>query len=416
MARSRVLVAVVVATVALGGCAWTQIRGNPQRSGVNYVAPGVTTATLSALQPAWTSPDRGATAQEVTAADGRAFIAGGTALWAVDLATGADLWHVERTNGHQTNQLLPPTVWSDHGTPIVGMNQFWSDSISGTPYFQWLARIDQLDPATGDLLGTRTTAAQTPPLDAGDWIYFPVNHIVAQPASFGPSVIDLHLDGRALDGSGASFTIPFNSPINPISSLAVNNGTLYLRTLQGLVAYPAHGCGTATCTTPTWQASITGVSQVGQIAVVRDRVYDLSPNKLSALDADGCGAPTCTTLWQADLAYTPIGIAATPDRVYVTAGPTLSVFDAHGCGAATCTPLWTSTGSGALTAPSVANDVVFAGSTNGDLRAWSVDGCGAATCDARWTQPQEAAVGPVTVVPSGLLFTVGGAVRKLVVP
>ncbi|MBK5287058.1 MAG: hypothetical protein JJE46_01195 [Acidimicrobiia bacterium] len=192
-------------------------------------------------------------------------------MWAVDLATGADRWHVDRTNDHQTNQLIPTTVWTDNGTPVVGMNQFWTDSISGLPYFQWLARIDLLDPATGAKLGTRTTAAQTPPLDAGDWIYYPVNHLVAQPASLGGSILDLHLDAHALDGSGASFTIPLSSPIDPISSLAVNHGDLFVRTLQGIEVYPAHGCGQPTCS-PTWQTTLANVDPAGQIAVVRDRV------------------------------------------------------------------------------------------------------------------------------------------------
>ncbi len=233
MMRSRTLLMVTVAALALGGCAWGQMRGNAQRSGVNYFAPGITVGSIGELAPAWTTPDRGATANEVTTKDGRVFFAGSSALWAVDLATGNDLWHVDRTNGHQTNDLISTTAWTDNGVPVVGMNQFWSDSISGTPYFQWLARIDLLDPATGSVLGTRTTAAQTPPLDAGDWIYFPINHLVAQPASLGGSILDLHLDARALDGSGAAFNIPLNSPLDPISSLAVNNANLYLRTLAG---------------------------------------------------------------------------------------------------------------------------------------------------------------------------------------
>ncbi len=416
MMRSRTLFMVTAAALALGGCAWGQMRGNAQRSGVNYFAPGITLGSLGKLAPAWTTPDRGATATEVTTKDGRVFFAGSSALWAVDLATGDDLWHVDRTNGHQTNDLLPTTAWTDNGVPVVGMNQFWSDSISGTPWFQWLAQLDLLDPATGSVLGTRTTAAQTPPLDDGDWLYSPVNHIVARPISLGGSILDLHLDARALDGSGATFNIPLNSPVDPISSLAVNNANLYLRTLAGLKVYPAHGCGQTNCG-PVWQATLPNSSPAGLIAVARDRLFDVGQSgTVSAINANGCGALACGPVWQGSVGFTPAGIAVTTDRVYITAGPTLSVFDADGCGASTCTPLWTSTVTGTPTAPTIVNDVVFAGSTNGDLLAWNVDGCGAATCSPAWSQAQGAPVGPVSPLANGVVFPVGGSVRKLSLP
>jgi hypothetical protein len=150
------------------------------------------------------------------------------------------------------------------------------------------------------------------------------------------------------------------------------------------------------------------------IAVAGDRVFDAGDSgTVSAIDANGCGAITCGPVWQGSVGFATAGIAATADRVYVTAGTTLSVFDANGCGAATCMPLWTSTAVGTLTAPTMVNDVVLAGSTNGDLLAWNVDGCGAPTCSPVWSEAQGAPVGPVSPLPNGMVFPVGGSVRKL---
>ncbi|MBK5287059.1 MAG: hypothetical protein JJE46_01200 [Acidimicrobiia bacterium] len=56
---------------------------------------------------------------------------------------------------------------------------------------------------------------------------------------------------------------------------------------------------------------------------------------------------------------------------------------------------------------------ITAGST---LSTFDAAGCGAATCGPAWSQAQGGAVGIVSPVPHGLLFTVGGSLRKLVVP
>ena len=409
--------ALVIALVtALSACSWTQVRGNGQRSGVNPVAPGVTLAAVGDLAPAWTSTDHGALPHEVTIRDGRAVFAGAAALWAIDTATGTDLWHVDRPNGHQSNELIPATTWRSNNTSVVGMNQFWTDSISGTPYFQWLSRLDVLDLATGATVSTRASAAATPPLDVGGWLYLPVDLIIARPRAAGESVIDIHLDAQALDGSGASFTVPLSSPVEPISSLAADRDTLYLRTLTGLRALPARGCGQPVCT-PTWQSTYLNASPTGQIAVANGTVFDLASNgMLTAIDAAGCGATSCAPRWQTTSQLAATGFAVASGRVYVTSGARLSVFDAAGCGASTCAPLWTATASGTLTAPSIVNDIVIAGTGDGNLVIWNRAGCGASTCEPAWSQAQGGAVGPVSPIDHALVFTVGGSIRKLEVP
>ena len=104
----------------------------------------------------------------------------------------------------------------------------------------------------------------------------------------------------------------------------------------------------------------------------------------------------------------------------MTTGGKLSVFAANGCGATTCQPLWTSTISGGASAPSVVNNLMFAGSSDGTVNAWRTTGCGAATCPPLWSQDQGGSVGPISPIHGGLVFPVGGnlggVLRKLVLP
>lgn len=93
---------------------------------------------------------------------------------------------------------------------------------------------------------------------------------------------------------------------------------------------------------------------------------------LTAFSLDGCGAATCQPVWSATVSGPDGDLAVTAARVYVTSGATLPVFDADGCGAPTCAPLW--------------------------------------------SQDQGAVVGPVTPIDRALVFTVGGQMRKLVLP
>ena len=410
--RSARKLAIALAVV-LSACSWTQYRGNGQRTGGNPFAPGVDSTTLHALTPTWTSIDHGAVGDEVVVRDGRVLFNGDTALWALDLGTGDDLWHVDRTLTHQTHGILPATTWTENSTTVVGMTQTWSDSVPGTSYFQLLAQTQTVDLATGAVLGSEGVGGGTPPLEAGGWVYEPNTQIIAFPRG-GSVVVDVH--ARALDGGGA-FTVPLAANVQIPSSLAVAGDRLYVRTRFGVISVPAHGCGAPTCG-PTWQTLMPNATVIGQIAVDRGVVFDLDQaGKLTAIAADGCAAFDCPPLWStAATAYGGRGFAVVHDRAYVTAGPTLSVFDTAGCGAPVCSPLWTSTAPGLLSSPTIVNDVVFAGTDAGQLVAWKTSGCGAATCPTFWSQDQGGSVGPVSPIDHALVFPVGPAVRKLSVP
>jgi hypothetical protein len=69
--------------------------------------------------------------------------------------------------------------------------------------------------------------------------------------------------------------------------------------LGDLYAYPATGCGAATCQ-PLWQVQ-TGGQFTSAPSVGGDVVYMGSDDNLDAFDASGCGAATCTPLWQTNV-------------------------------------------------------------------------------------------------------------------
>ncbi len=405
----------VVAALLVVGCSWPQYRGGPNRSGANPFAPGVTLASLAALSPAWTSGDHGILGDDVIVEHGRVVAPGSSALWALDAGTGADAWHMDRTFGHQTNDITAATTWSEGGGERVAVTQYYSDAISGTSYFQDIATTAELDLATGAVLRSTDRGTTQPPVASPDWVYFPQSHVIFVPIGLGRSELDMKLVARASDDSGSSFTVPLASPDSFPTGTAVDRDHLFVRTLAGVLHIPARGCAAPTCA-PTWHAYFGGGATTGQLAIGAGTVFDLDNHgRLTALREDGCGATACSPLWTATLPGTNRGIAVAQGRVYVTNGSTLYAFDESGCGAATCTPQWTSTASAMLSSPSVVNDVVLAGTADGSLVAWDVEGCGTETCPVGWSQAQGGAVGPVTPLDHALVFPVGGSVRKLVV-
>lgn len=403
MRRSVGVIAIL--GLVLSACSWTQFRGDGRHSGVNPYAPGVDTSTITSLQPAWTSAPNGASG-EVAVRNGRAFVNGNGALRALDLAGGAERWHVDHISAHQINRLEPPSTLLLPGGPVVAMSEFGLDLVTGQPQFgaaDGLVRL--LDPATGQLVGTWSDGSWSPPIDAGAWIAAPVSRDL----SGIHAQVHIHdLVVRAPDGNNGFVT---HLPAQ-LTDVVGNDTTTFAATASGTYAVPAHGCGANTCGA-TW-STIIGE----QLALGDGTLFGISwGGVLAAVPAAGCGAPTCAPAWSsAPLTGSIGGIAVTGKRVYVTTGATLSVFDAAGCGTATCAPLWSATGSGGLSAPTVVNDLVLVGTDAGDVQAWRTDGCGATTCPALATLPQGGPVGPVSPIHHALVFTVGGAVRKLMLP
>ena len=232
----------------------------------------------------------------------------------MDLATGDDLWHADRTFGHQSNDLTAVSTWRDGDTGVVAMNQLWTDSVSGTPYFQWIGRVTQLDVATGGTRLSENYAAPVPPLEAGGWVYFPRAHVVLLPIGSGNSEITSELVARPLAG-GSGFTVPLNSPIQLIRDIASDGENLHIRTSAVMLTVPAYGCGQPTCA-PRWTDAAGGVvSSAEPIAIGTQSVFNAHGSTISAFSRTGCGAPRRTAIWTATVGSVATGLAVTAERV-----------------------------------------------------------------------------------------------------
>ena len=207
-------------------------------------------------------------------------------------------------------------------------------------------------------------------------------------------------------------------PQSYINDLATDGDHVFAaaNNFNSLAAIPSRGCGTATCA-PLWRSATLG-EYFQSVSISGPTVFAQASAIVYAFPAAGCGQSQCSPLWRTPepALGDPIAIAISGDRLYLTRGSKLEVYAATGCGSAVCAPLWTSPITGMPTAPSVANGVVYAGSSDGTLFAWNAAGCGAATCPALVTGAQGGALGPVTIDDGSLYFTVGGALRKLVLP
>jgi hypothetical protein len=107
---------------------------------------------------------------------------------------------------------------------------------------------------------------------------------------------------------GTSHAVEWTGTLGSVAHLAAARSTIYAATTDGHVAaFPAGGCGTATCV-PAWTATVGTASS--EISVGGDVLYvGGADGSVSALPAPGCGAATCTPLWSADV---PAGVSGRP--------------------------------------------------------------------------------------------------------
>jgi outer membrane protein assembly factor BamB len=154
-----------------------------------------------------------------------------------------------------------------------------------------------------------------------------------------------------------------------------------------LAAWPAAGCGAATCS-PLWTASLGatawGAASDGQTVFVADQ-----GGTLYAYNLTGCKASSCSPLWTASYPSTSSygSIAISAGTVYVGAqgGSAVASFNANGCAAATCQPL--ALYNAADTQPSglaVADNLVLVGD-NASLQAFKTSCPPGSTCQPVWT-------------------------------
>lgn len=127
--------------------------------------------------------------------------------------------------------------------------------------------------------------------------------------------------------------------------------------------------------TVEWTAQLPGTSVAGLAATPTTIFAASSDGTVAAFPADGCGAATCAPAWTATLA-SPASVRPSigGDVVYIgSQDGTVSALPANGCGATACEPLWTATVGGPVTgAPVIANGHVLVGSSDGTVTAFAL--------------------------------------------
>lgn len=193
------------------------------------------------------------------------------------------------------------------------------------------------------------------------------------------------------------------------SSPAVVNGVVYVGSGDGkLYAFDERGqescTGSPRTCAPLWTAAAN--TFISSPAVANGVVYIGSfDKKLYAYDAAGTagcsGTPkTCAPLWSgtANDPTSASSPAVANGVVYISAGRNLYAFDAGGSTGCSgtpkaCQPLWTAAAGGGdfnFSSPTIANGVVYIGSTDGNLYAFDAGGatgCSGTpkTCQPLWT-------------------------------
>ncbi|HEY0755491.1 MAG TPA: PQQ-binding-like beta-propeller repeat protein [Ktedonobacteraceae bacterium] len=201
------------------------------------------------------------------------------------------------------------------------------------------------------------------------------------------------------------------------ASPAFANGKVYVGS-DKLYAFSATACGKATCD-PLWTGQL-GKGMSDSLAVANGVVYaGAYDSKLYAFNANGCGQATCHPLWTAQMGGggTVSSPAIDSGVVYVAAlDHNLYAFNANGCGQATCAPLWTAPLNGQfvnyISSPAVAAGVVYVGSLDRNLYAFKADGCGQATCAPLWTAKADQPISSSPAVANGVVY-VGSYDKKL---
>jgi outer membrane protein assembly factor BamB len=175
------------------------------------------------------------------------------------------------------------------------------------------------------------------------------------------------------------------------SSVAVAGGVAYVGDSGGrLYAFAASGCGTATCK-PLWVGQAGAGQMLATPAVGDGKVFvgsfqatpDEFTGNLFAFPAAGCGKATCKPSWTADL-----GGPAERDAAPLVSGDTVFMGSSEDFGGVNGNHLFAFAAAGphgSTTTPALVGDTLLASTqatpdpnTSGVVAAFPADGCGAA--------------------------------------
>jgi len=312
------------ALVSGSGFNWSQFRFSPQHLGVNPYENVLSPSTVSGLNLKWTFQTGDVVGSGPTVVDGVVYMDGWDGnLYALNASTGAKLWAYDSF----TLMASDPAV------------------VGGLVYAGTYSSFVALNASTGDLVWSFPRGMVGSPAVLDGVVY-----VVS--GNFGNG------DVYALDANTGAELWDYHNGADTLASPAVGNGMVYFGDTNGLHALNANTGALL------WSYPAGNLYGTGSPAVTNGVVYIGTCNNLYALDAN-----TGAKLWS----YTASDCVSTPavanGVLYAADGSALSALNAS-----TGDKLWDFTAAvGGNIGPTVANDVVYAGSFGNNHNVYALN-------------------------------------------
>lgn len=363
---------------------WPQVRFGATGTGYNPYENVISTSNVGTLTEKWQSSIPGAylSKSPPAAYNGALYTSSGlagTILDAFSPSNGALLWRGASVTGNGASSVDTPAVVSgvayiaaSDGNLYAYSAKASSANCTGTPPDEtcqplWTAHIN----GTGPVVVSGGIAYM-----AGGYYFY----------AFSTAADSAHCSGTPPNKTCSPLWTAAVNSFSYTGAPAVANGVVYAGRGDGLLAYSANGTtgctgGTPDVCSPLWRGDDTtlGLTSAGSdsAAVAGGVVYTTATNGVIAFSANGCGTATCSPLWayvdpSSWTGFTAPAVAN--GRVYANAsnpytGDALYAFSTSGL-----TKLWTAPlpdgYGGPVAAVTVANGVAYAGDT-GDVEAYS---------------------------------------------
>lgn len=389
------------------GC-WGQPGAGPAHTRNNAVETALNAGNVAALEEAWSVPT-GEWAYEPVVQGGRVVVSedrrpndGPLRVEAFSPATGARQWDRQLVAGGQ-GPVVTPVAFSGDAL-LVG---YGITGNSWPPPASCPTGIEKLDATTGARLAfVAGRMPVSPPVTAGDTVAV-VTEAIGSDCVRGRTR-RLEVRDRATLALRYSYEAPSGGALGTRPSFAGDR--IILGSGAQLLAFPAAGCGAATCA-PVWTVTAPGIpgqyeTSFGNVMVSGGLVFARTRYTWATTPVPTTGSEvrvfdpaTGAALGGRDLGSGAGVLAARGSTIYFTREPgaATSVVELRAVAyCRTCTErftdLWTTSieATHVTAQATIGGDVVYVGASTpggGVVAAVAADGCGAATCAPLATVP-----------------------------